>query len=71
MEFLKYPLLPLSPRATAGFYKRATTGGLRFAEGFLPSLGRHLMRLDPDAFSELEEARISLVQQLSIEGIAA
>jgi DNA (cytosine-5)-methyltransferase 1 len=41
-EFLRYPCTDLSARATEGFYKRAKSAKLRFAEGFLDAVKRHL-----------------------------
>lgn len=43
-DVLDAGLTPLSARATAGFLSRAQRGRLRFADGFLPSLQRHLGR---------------------------
>ena len=41
-EFLKYPTKPLSARATAGFQSRTERAKLRFPEGFLDAVARHL-----------------------------
>lgn len=41
-DFLKYPLIPLSERATAGFLSRVRISSLRFPEGLVPALERHL-----------------------------
>jgi DNA (cytosine-5)-methyltransferase 1 len=41
-SFLRYPLNPLSARATEGFLKRARSSTLRFADGFLEGLEDHL-----------------------------
>lgn len=41
-EFLKYPTVPLSARAAAGFLARAERGSLRFPEGFLEDVSLHL-----------------------------
>lgn len=41
-EYLNQPLKPLSARATAGFLSRARSNALRFSDGFLESLDRHL-----------------------------
>jgi DNA (cytosine-5)-methyltransferase 1 len=38
-------LRPLSERATAGFLERARRGKLRFSDGFLAALERHLVRV--------------------------
>jgi DNA (cytosine-5)-methyltransferase 1 len=40
--FLRFPGQPLSARATEGFYARAKRANLRFAEGFLDAVARHL-----------------------------
>lgn len=42
LKFLRYPTEPLSPKATAGFLSRARSGSLRFPEGFLAAVERHL-----------------------------
>lgn len=41
-EFLRFPVKPLSERATQGFLKRARKGNLRFPEGFLEQLEAHI-----------------------------
>jgi DNA (cytosine-5)-methyltransferase 1 len=46
LSFLKYPLQPLSLRATAGFFSRAMRSSLRFADGFLDDVAEHLRRLE-------------------------
>jgi len=51
MDFLEYPLKPLSARATAGFYKRASNSTLRFADGFLPAVQQHLRRMQSISFT--------------------
>jgi DNA (cytosine-5)-methyltransferase 1 len=43
-DFLKYPVLPLSEKATAGFLSRARSSSLRFPEGFLAALEKHRRR---------------------------
>lgn len=43
-EFLKHPSIPLSHRAAAGFLARAREGNLRFEEGFLDAVERHVDR---------------------------
>ncbi len=48
-EFLRYPLRPLSHRAVTGFLSRARRGGLRFPEGFLASLERHMAAMERDS----------------------
>lgn len=47
--FLELPRKPLSARATAGFYSRAThpETRLRFADGFIDSVKRHLASMSP------------------------
>lgn len=44
-RFLRYPVLPLSERAAAGFHARATESNLRFEDGFLDDVAYHLRRL--------------------------
>jgi DNA (cytosine-5)-methyltransferase 1 len=46
--FMKGPKL-LSPRATAGFLRRAESSSLRFVEGFLEDVAAHLQRVSADA----------------------
>ncbi|HJL01395.1 MAG TPA: DNA (cytosine-5-)-methyltransferase [Polyangiaceae bacterium LLY-WYZ-15_(1-7)] len=41
-EFLRHEPKPLSERATRGFLRRAENSSLRFVEGFLPAVRRHL-----------------------------
>lgn len=41
-SFLRFPGQPLSLRATEGFYGRALAANLRFKEGFLEAVSRHL-----------------------------
>ena len=41
-DFLEYPAIPLSARATAGFLERTGRGSLRFAPGFRERVGAHL-----------------------------
>lgn len=41
-EFLKFPLAPLSQRATAGFLRRAESSSLTFEPGFLDAVRSHL-----------------------------
>lgn len=45
LEFLQYPLTPLSSRAAEGFLRRAEAGRLRFPEGFLVDVAAHVERL--------------------------
>lgn len=42
LDFLQFPLQPLSARATAGFLSRAKKGRLRLADGFLADVAYHL-----------------------------
>ncbi len=44
-EFLQFETKPLSTRATAGFFDRAQRGNLRFPEGFLLAVERHLQQV--------------------------
>jgi DNA (cytosine-5)-methyltransferase 1 len=41
LDFLRFPTLPLSARATAGFLSRVKKGRLRLAQGFLADLAHH------------------------------
>ncbi len=41
-RFLQFPVVPLSPRATAGFLARTKMSGLRFIPGFLRDVRAHL-----------------------------
>ncbi len=41
-KFLRYPTMPLSERATAGFFSRAQKASLRFPPGFLELVEDHL-----------------------------
>lgn len=51
-EFLRYPLKPLSERATRGFLKRARTGTVNFPDGFLESVSEHLERMEGEPVSK-------------------
>lgn len=42
VSFLKYPVAPLSVRATAGFLARTNRSTLRFPKGFLEAIDAHL-----------------------------
>jgi DNA (cytosine-5)-methyltransferase 1 len=44
-DFLKFPATPLSARATAGFYSRASVAKLRFETHFLDAVRRHVDRM--------------------------
>lgn len=48
-KFLKYPPKPLSAKATAGFLSRTEVSSLRFPEGFIERLKRHLESLESAA----------------------
>ncbi|MGL4464000.1 MAG: DNA cytosine methyltransferase [Planctomycetia bacterium] len=41
LDFLRFPLLPLSKRATVGFLSRAKNSRLRFADHFLSDVEKH------------------------------
>ena len=45
-EFLRATRIPLSRRAAAGFLSRAMVSSLRFEQGFLADIGRHIKRLE-------------------------
>jgi DNA (cytosine-5)-methyltransferase 1 len=45
-RFLKAPRKPLSRKASAGFLSRAQVSGLKFHDGFLRDIERHIERLD-------------------------
>lgn len=44
-EFLRFPPVPLSHRAAAGFLRRALVSGLNFEDGFLEDVRRHVERM--------------------------
>jgi DNA (cytosine-5)-methyltransferase 1 len=44
-EFMKYPKIPLSVKATAGFLSRARASSLRFPKGFLDAIAAHLRHM--------------------------
>jgi DNA (cytosine-5)-methyltransferase 1 len=44
-EFLRFPPVPLSEKATAGFLKRTERAKLRFPEGFIAAVQAHLERM--------------------------
>jgi DNA (cytosine-5)-methyltransferase 1 len=48
LDFLRFPVRKLSARATSGFLCRARASRLRFVDGFLDDVARHLRQLDPD-----------------------
>ena len=43
-DFLRFPMKPLSARATSGFLRRTARGSLRFVDGFLEGVEYHLNR---------------------------
>jgi DNA (cytosine-5)-methyltransferase 1 len=45
-EFLQYPVEPLSVKAAAGFLSRARVAKLRFPDGFLTTVERHIERMN-------------------------
>lgn len=45
LDFLKYPLTPLSQRATAGFYSRTQRSALKFHGKFIRAVEQHLKRM--------------------------
>lgn len=45
-DFLRFPQVPLSVRAAAGFLSRARASGLKFEEGFLDDIQRHIKRME-------------------------
>lgn len=55
-EFLRYPVEPLSLRATRGFLDRAGKGSLRFPAGFLDAVAAHAARMNPGASSTGRQA---------------
>lgn len=48
-QFLERPGKSLSPRATAGFLNRTARSGLRFPDGFLTAVARHLSAVSGEA----------------------
>ncbi len=48
LDFLKFPMSPLSRRATSGFLCRARASSLRFEDGFLEDVAWHLRQVDPE-----------------------
>jgi DNA (cytosine-5)-methyltransferase 1 len=44
-DFLQFPQKPLSHRAAAGFLSRAVDSGLRFEDGFLRDVERHVRKI--------------------------
>jgi DNA (cytosine-5)-methyltransferase 1 len=57
-SFLRYPVVPLSARASAGFYTRALSSTLRFEDGFLNDVAHHLERMRRQA-GGLTEAHLA------------
>jgi DNA (cytosine-5)-methyltransferase 1 len=56
-SFLRYPVKPLSVKATAGFLERAQVSRLRFPPGFLPAVEAHLKRVLASAPSRPRRSR--------------
>lgn len=59
--FLRYPPVLLSSKATSGFYGRTQVAKLRFPEGFLPAVRRHLdvmNRIDAGALRVASRNRV-------------
>lgn len=48
-DFIRFPVKPLSARAASGFLKRARTSTLRFENGFLEAVERHIKRVSTTA----------------------
>jgi DNA (cytosine-5)-methyltransferase 1 len=48
-DFLRYQSRPLSERATNGFWRRTQASRLRFPDGFLTDVERHLRRMQRQA----------------------
>jgi DNA (cytosine-5)-methyltransferase 1 len=48
-DFVRFPVKPLSVRAASGFLKRARTSSLRFEDGFLEAIARHIKRVSATA----------------------
>jgi DNA (cytosine-5)-methyltransferase 1 len=48
-DFVRFPVKPLSARAGSGFLRRARTSSLRFEDGFLDALERHIRRVSTTA----------------------
>lgn len=47
-EFLRFPTRQLSMKATVGFRNRTKVASLRFADGFIEAVDRHLKSIDSD-----------------------
>ena len=50
-SFLQEPVRPLSAKGTRGFLERARRGNLRFADGFLEALDRHLATVESESLA--------------------
>lgn len=50
-EFLRFPTVPLSEKATAGFYSRIDSSSLKFPPGFKDAIKSHLKRMRAAAIS--------------------
>jgi DNA (cytosine-5)-methyltransferase 1 len=48
-DFVRFPIKLLSARAASGFLKRARSGSLRFEDGFLDAVDRHIKRVSTTA----------------------
>lgn len=48
-DFLRFPRVPLSHRAAAGFLSRALSSQLRFADSFLTDIRRHVIKMEKAA----------------------
>jgi DNA (cytosine-5)-methyltransferase 1 len=55
-SFLQYEGIPLSARATEGFYSRASKAKLKFADGFLEAVQSHLRRVSTQDQARLQFA---------------
>jgi DNA (cytosine-5)-methyltransferase 1 len=49
VDWLRYPVKPLSERATAGFLARAKKGSLNFPDRFIVTLEKHLSKMRKEA----------------------
>lgn len=58
-SFLRHEGMLLSERATAGFRGRTRVASLRFAEGFLDAIDRHLDAVSGKANDQIEEKRVA------------
>lgn len=59
-RFLRHSGAPLSLRATSGFRRRTKVAKLRFADGFLDAVDRHLASVTPpDDAGQMDEKRVA------------